>query len=326
MTDVTFEFQSLIEKNALWASTNICSLFHLFFKVTTFSFFIFFSRQNKSWSAFLELTNSQHHPLRCRSMCIWMCLIHLVLSVSCHFKETSTLNTHQPFLSSPYRFWYTLRYAQVLFSTAFQLRLWEVVSVVTLFLTVSKVNTLSNAQVCKCFHYNTGLFFIHLTEHVSCCRVDNGLTELTPSGWPNIPPSLWSWGFRGQWQHKSTSHMGAGPQLFGSVNSGRSSNAMSFRSCSPHTPSLLTLLVVSADTEVYHFWKCGGVFVHRQNKMHPLFFSTLTVWAPTALVKEWWIHAVLFTFWWLEWNHHWCMKNFTLLYFLLQVKSLDLKY
>lgn len=68
--------------------------------------------------------------------------------------------------------------------------------------------------------------------------------------------------------------LGAGPAFCGSVNSGRRSNAMSFRPRSPHAPAFLTLLVVSANNS---FEKHRGHFVYCQHKMRLLFSTTLTV-------------------------------------------------
>ncbi len=132
---------------------------------------------------------------------------------------------------------------------------------------MSKVNTLSNTQVCKCFHYNTGFFLIHLTEHACCLRAEWGL--LLPQCPPSFPvPSL----LRVMTTQKYFT-LGAGFAFCGSVNSGLSSNAMSFRNGSPHTLTLLTLFLLSANRKVKLSWKHRGVSVCFPHKMHLLFFT-----------------------------------------------------
>lgn len=76
--------------------------------------------------------------------------VNKLLEGNLHLQHSSS-----PFLSRVYWFWYTLRYAEVLFSSVLTLRAGEVVSVVDQFSNVSKVNILCSTQVCKCFHYNT---------------------------------------------------------------------------------------------------------------------------------------------------------------------------
>lgn len=158
---------------------------------------------------------------------------------------------------SLYWFWYTLRYAKVLCWSVLMRRLWEVFFVVILESTVSKVNTLSNTQVCKCFHYNTDFFSF---SKPSMRPTAERTAASQPSGWPNTPPS----GHRLLRVTTTQKYftLGDGPVFCGSVNSGWTSNAMSFRPCSPHAPAFLTLLVVSANRELEHYRKPPGVFVY----------------------------------------------------------------
>lgn len=144
------------------------------------------------------------------------------------------------------------------------------------------------------------LLFIHQTEHASYWSVDCSLTSLSPLGAQTPPPTP-----SGHWllmvmTTQKYFTLGAGPAFCGSVNNGRSRNAMSFRP-TPLTPLLfLTLLVVSANREEEHYWKHRGVFVYCRHKMHLLFSTILTVGAPKILVKKWWILAFVFTFQWLS--------------------------
>lgn len=115
------------------------------------------------------------------------------------------------------------------------LRLWEVVSVVNQFSSMSKVNTLCNIQVCKCSHYNTSF---SLATYRACLlpESDCGLPALGPLGarHPRLPqPAL----LRAMTIQRYFT-LGAGFAFCGSVNSGQSSNAMSFRLCQPLTPLL----------------------------------------------------------------------------------------
>lgn len=90
--------------------------------------------------------------------------------------------------------------------------LWEVVSVVNQFSNVSKVNTLSNTQVCKCFHYNTG-FFLFIWQRMHAAWEQTAASQHWALRVPKRqPPSLGFWGW---WQHKSTSHWGLGLHLMG---------------------------------------------------------------------------------------------------------------
>lgn len=89
-------------------------------------------------------------------------------------------------------------------------RLREVVSVVSQFSEVSKVNTLSNKQVCKCFHYNTGIF---LSSSQSMRAAGERASKPSGSSNSHSPPLVP--GFWGLWQHKSTSHWGLGLHFVG---------------------------------------------------------------------------------------------------------------
>lgn len=123
------------------------------------------------------------------------------------------------------------------------------------------------------------LLFIHLTEDACCLRADRGLTALSLSGCPNAKPPLV--GLLRVMTTQKYFTLGAGSAFDGSVNSSRGSNAVSFRPCSPHTPSFLTLLVVSANRVVEHYWKHWGGFVDCQHEMR-LLFSTIppSQWEP----------------------------------------------
>lgn len=122
------------------------------------------------------------------------------------------------------------------------------------------------------------LLFIHLTEDACCLRADRGLTALSPPGAQTPTPLA---GLLRVMTTQKYFTLGAGSAFDGSVNSSRGSNAMSFRPCSPHTPSFLTLLVVSANRVVEHYWKHRGGFVDCQHEMR-LLFSTIppSQWGP----------------------------------------------
>lgn len=85
--------------------------------------------------------------------------------------------------------------------------------------------------------------------------------------------------------------VGAGSTFRGSLNSGQSSSALSFRLCSPHTPAFLTLSMVSVNWGGTLFKALGS------NNMH-LRFSTISARVPKTLVRTWCIHAFVFTLWW----------------------------
>lgn len=81
------------------------------------------------------------------------------------------------------------------------------------------------------------LLFIHLTEHASCWSVDCSLTVLSPLGAQTPPPTPSGHRLLMAMTTQKYFTLRAGPAFCGSVNNGRSSNAMSFRPA-PLTPLL----------------------------------------------------------------------------------------
>lgn len=175
-------------------------------------------------TSFFKIFQMNRHTFFCKWTATWRKLLSSALK--------------QPLISSVYWFWYTLRYTQVLFSIALTFRLWEVVSVVDQFSNVSEVNTLCVTQVCKCFHYNTGF---SLDTYRAWLLPESRLQphSIEPSG---CPPSTHPSRLLRVMTTQKHLTLGAGSAFCGSANSGQSSNAMSFRACSPHTPTFLHLL------------------------------------------------------------------------------------
>ncbi len=99
-----------------------------------------------------------------------------------------------------------------------------------------------------------------------------GLTALSPPCAQTPPPLVP--GFWGRWQHKSTSHWGLGLHFVGQWTAAEAATPCHSDHAALTPPAFLTLLVVSANREVDHYWKHREVFVYCQNKMH-LLFSTI---------------------------------------------------
>lgn len=81
--------------------------------------------------------------------------------------------------------------------------------------------------------------------------------------------------------------LGAGPEFCGSVNSGRSSNAVSFRACSPSHPRLSLHFSWYQQTGRWTTSERTGEFLCAANIECTYRFSPpLTAWVPKTLVKK----------------------------------------
>lgn len=163
-------------------------------------------------------------------------------------------HSSSPFLCRVYWFWYTLRYADVLFSSVLTLRVGEVVSVVDQFSNVSEVNILCSTQVCKCFHYNTSFFSVTYRARLLPESRLQPRSADEPSGCPTPPhthtsshPPARLWG---RWQHKGTSHWGLGLNFVGHWAVAKAATPCHSDPARLTPTATLTLLVVSANTEV----------------------------------------------------------------------------
>lgn len=134
------------------------------------------------------------------------------------------------------------------------LRLWEVVSVVDQFSNMSKVNTLCITQACKCFHYNTGFF---LVTYRACLLPESRLRphSVEPSGW--LTPPLSTRASEGD-DNTKVLHTGGWVCILWVSEQWRKQQRHVIQTLLPHTPAFLTLLVVSANREVEHYWKHWG--------------------------------------------------------------------
>lgn len=139
------------------------------------------------------------------------------------------------------------------------------------------------------------LLFIHLTEHVSSCRVESGPRphSARPRGYPNTPPSLLPSGPRASEGSGKTKvlHTGGWAWTLWVTEhqplQQRHVIQILIPSLPPPTPppALLTLLVVSANTEVDHF-ESAGEFLYTARMQCAHSFSPLTARGPQTLVKK----------------------------------------
>lgn len=118
---------------------------------------------------------------------------------------------------------------------------------------------------------------------------------------PKCPPPLWSPASEGD-DNTKVLHTGGWTCILWVSEQRPKQQRHVIQGPAPLTPpAFLTLLVVSANREVEHYWKHRGVFVYCQHKIHLLFSTILTVRGPPKnLVKKWWILAFVFTFQWLS--------------------------
>lgn len=121
---------------------------------------------------------------------------------------------------------------------------------------MSKVNTLCNIQVCKCFHYNTGF---SLATYRACLLPESRLWPHSagPSGCSTPPPSS----TRASEGNDNTKVLHTGGRvciLWVSEQWPKQQRHVIQTLSAPHTPAFLTLLVVSANSVVEHYWKHWG--------------------------------------------------------------------
>lgn len=102
--------------------------------------------------------------------------------------------------------------------------------------------------------------------------------------------------------------LGAGPEFCGSVNSGRSSNAMSFRACSPHTHSFPYTSRGISKQRGGPLLKGLGSFLCAANTECTYCFPALSQWGPPKPLLRNDGFTPLSTFWWLQANHQWWKK------------------
>lgn len=129
------------------------------------------------------------------------------------------------------------------------------------------------------------LLFIHLAEHACCSRAGRGLTALSPSG-AQTPPS--GPGLLRVMTTQKYFTLGAGSAFCGSVNSSRSSNAMSFRPCSPRTPCFPYTSCGISKQRGGTLLKAPGSFCELPTQNAPTVFhhSTISVRAPKTSLRN----------------------------------------
>lgn len=253
------------------------------------------SRENKLWSSF----QSHRDVTPCFNIQIaltfkWsdtLCFeCELPLEGNFHLKHSSS--SFCPLFIGFDTHWGTLR---CYFSSALMLRLRGVVSVVSQFSKVSKVNTLSNTQVCKCFHYNTGFFLFTLTEHACCLRAECGLTALSPPG-AQTPP-FWSRASEGD-DNTKVLHTGGWVCILWVSEQRPRQQRHVIQTLLPSHPLLSLHFLWYQQTEK---WNTGEFLWTANIYCFPPFHHLSE--GPKTLVKKWCIRAFVYTFWWVRPNY-----------------------